>query len=64
MKIAVRLYDGTKKLLNDHVQDDNTSDIKDPLFRGEYKEYIEKLLHQKIETFLFEIVSVPEPILA
>jgi hypothetical protein len=64
MKVAVRFDDGSKSLLDDHVDTDNTEDIKDVTYLQEYKQYIENLLRKKVVTTLFEVVTVAEPKLA
>ena len=61
MKVAVRYKDGTKNLLNDHVDVDNTLDLQDPAYRQEYKEYVENMLRKPVGTMLFEVVTIAEP---
>ena len=60
MKVVVRFTDGTKQLLDDHVDEDNTSLVADPKFRQEYLEYIENMLRKKIQCLLFETIVVAE----
>ena len=60
MKIAVRFTDGTKNLIDDHIDTDNTTNVVDPKFRQEYLEYIENMLRKKVTTMLFETVVVAE----
>jgi hypothetical protein len=64
MKVAVRFKDGSKNLLDDHVDEDNSVNMEDPSYRKEYAEYIENMLRKPIATLLFEVVSVAEPIQA
>jgi hypothetical protein len=64
MKVAVRFKDGSKNLLDDHVDEDNSVNMEDPSYRKEYTEYIENMLRKPIATLLFEVVSVAEPIQA
>jgi len=64
MKVVVRFKDGSKNLLDDHVDKDNSLEVQDPAYRQEYKEYIENMLRKPIATLLFEVVTVREPILA
>ena len=61
MKIAVRFTDGTKNLLDDHADNDNTVDLADPKYTTEYIEYIEKMLKKKVSVALFGVVVVAEP---
>lgn len=60
MKIAVRFTDGTKNLIDDHIDADNTANMTDPKFRQEYLEYIENMLRKKVRSMLFETVVVAE----
>lgn len=64
MKVAVRFKDGSKNLLDDHVDEDNSVNMEDPSYRKEYTEYIENMLRKPIAALLFEVVSVAEPIQA
>jgi hypothetical protein len=64
MKVAVRFKDGSKNLLNDHVDVDNSADMLDPAYRQEFTEYIENMLRKPIASMLFEVVTVTEPVLA
>jgi hypothetical protein len=64
MKVAVRFKDGSKNLLDDHVDSDNRTDIIDPTYRKEYIEYIENMLRKPIGVILFEVVTVAEYIQA
>ena len=60
MKVAVRFTDGTKELLDDHSDDDNTVDVANATFRQEYIQYVENLLRKKVSCLLFETVVVAE----
>jgi hypothetical protein len=64
MKIAVRFKDGSKNLLDDHVDDDNSANMTDMAYRKEFGEYVENMLRKPIATILFEVVTVAEPVLA
>jgi|LakMenE01Jun11ns_1017448.scaffolds.fasta_scaffold7185601_1 hypothetical protein len=64
MKIAVRFKDGSKNLLDDHVDDDNSTNITDMAYRKEFAEYIENMLRKPVATMLFEVVTVAKPVLA
>jgi len=64
MKVAVRFADGSKNLLDDHVDEDNSSNMQDPSYRKEYVEYIENMLRKPISAMLFEVVTIAEPVLA
>ncbi len=64
MKVAVRFKDGSKNLLDDHVDEDNSINMLDSSYRQEYIEYIENMLRKPIASMLFEVVTVAEPVLA
>ena len=64
MKVAVRYTDGTKNLLDDHVDADNTKEVTEAEYRKEYKEYIENLIRKRVATMLFEVCNIVEPKLA
>jgi len=64
MKVAVRFKDGSKNLLDDHVDEDNSITMLDSSYRQEYIEYIENMLRKPIASMLFEVVTVAEPVLA
>jgi hypothetical protein len=64
MKVAVRFKDGSKNLLDDHVDADNSADMLDSAYRQEFIEYIENMLRKPIASMLFEVVTVAEPALA
>ena len=60
MKVAVRFTDGTKELLDDHTDADNTLEVDSDSFRLEYLQYIETLLRKKVRSMLFEVVVIAE----
>ena len=64
MKVAVRFTDGTKQLLDDHSDIDNTAEVATAIFRQEYIKYIENLLRKKIQCLLFETILTVENIRA